>query len=188
MPPVKGVELEVTEGITEHSSRVALKGVFQNFGDVVACWVPPIDRRHVDRASVRFGNAASAEAAKASCDAGQVFLQGLPVKVDFRMGGGRRVGNSDLGESGNKNDEGKARAIMDDSANNGGGGGGGGGSMEGWPVPPVPGELLALAWESDRWRRRSEEEGVRVSEWESFSAHAREVFARHGLEARPWHG
>mmetsp|Transcript_95991 Transcript_95991/g.275564 ORF Transcript_95991/g.275564 Transcript_95991/m.275564 type:complete len:627 (-) Transcript_95991:154-2034(-) len=126
MPPVKGVELEVTEGITEHSSRVALKGVFQNFGDVVACWVPPIDRRHVDRASVRFGNAASAEAAKASCDAGQVFLQGLPVKVDFRMGGGRRVGNSDLGESGNKNDEGKARAIMDESANNGGGGGGGG--------------------------------------------------------------
>lgn len=111
--PAKGVELEVTDGITEHSSRVALKGVFQNFGDVVACWVPPIDRRHVDKASVRFGNAASAEAAKIACDSGQVFLQGLPVKVDYRSGGGRRVGNSDLGESSLNNDDGKARAIMD---------------------------------------------------------------------------
>lgn len=111
--PVKGVELEITEGITEHSSRVALKGVFQNFGDVVACWVPPIDRRAVDKASVRFGNAASAEAAKVACDSGQVFLQGLPVKVDYRTGGGRRVGNSDLGESAANNDDGKARAIMD---------------------------------------------------------------------------
>lgn len=114
MPPIaKGVELEVVEGITEHSSRVALKGVFQNFGDVVACWVPPIDRRHCDRASVRFGNAASAEAAKVACDSGQVFLQGLPVRVDYRTGGGRRVGNSDLGESAENNNEGKARAIMD---------------------------------------------------------------------------
>jgi len=117
--PAKGVELEVTEGITEHSSRVALKGVFQNFGDVVACWVPPIDRRHVDRASVRFGNAASAEAAKIACDSGQVFLQGLPVKVDYRTGGGRRVGNSDLGknsEQAGAADDGKARAIMDNTA------------------------------------------------------------------------
>mmetsp|Transcript_147915 Transcript_147915/g.368575 ORF Transcript_147915/g.368575 Transcript_147915/m.368575 type:complete len:654 (+) Transcript_147915:133-2094(+) len=117
--PVKGVELEVTEGITEHSSRVALKGVFQNFGDVVACWVPPIDRRAVDRASVRFGNATSAEAAKQACDSGQVFLQGLPVKVDYRTGGGRRVGNSDLGESAANNEDGKARAIMDASGTSG---------------------------------------------------------------------
>jgi len=116
MPPraaIAGVELEVVEGITEHSSRVALKGVFQNFGDVVACWVPPIDRRHVDRASVRFGNTASAEAAKAACDQGQVYLQGLAVKVDYRSGGGRRVGNSDLGESAMADQEQKARAILD---------------------------------------------------------------------------
>eukprot|EP00929_Paragymnodinium_shiwhaense_P120634 TRINITY_DN92625_c0_g1_i1.p1 TRINITY_DN92625_c0_g1~~TRINITY_DN92625_c0_g1_i1.p1 ORF type:complete len:626 (+),score=176.77 TRINITY_DN92625_c0_g1_i1:146-2023(+) len=93
----QGVELEVNEGITEHSSRVALKGVFSNFGDVVACWVPPIDRRRVDLASVRFAAAASAEAAKQACDAGQVFLQGMQLKVQWRMGGGRRVGNSDLG-------------------------------------------------------------------------------------------
>lgn len=117
MQSLKGVELEVTEGITEHSSRVALKGVFQNFGDVIACWVPPIDRRHLDNASVRFGAAPSAEAAKAACDAGQVFLQGLPVKCEWRSGGGRRVGNSDLGKDagGNSPERGTPRALVDDS-------------------------------------------------------------------------
>jgi len=123
MQSLKGVELEVTDGITEHSSRVALKGVFQNFGDVIACWVPPIDRRHLDNASVRFGAAPSAEAAKAACDAGQVFLQGLPVKCEWRTGGGRRVGNSDLGKDagGNSPERGTPRALMEQtnsSANN----------------------------------------------------------------------
>jgi len=120
--PLKGVELEVSEGITEHSSRVALKGVFQNFGDVVACWVPPIDRRLQDRASVRFGSAESAEAAKNACDAGQVFLQGLPVKVEWRTGGGRRVGNSDLGELAGNNDRqpSQALAIQDRGSGRGG--------------------------------------------------------------------
>ncbi|CAE8596731.1 unnamed protein product [Polarella glacialis] len=99
MAGAKGVELEVSEGITEHSSRVALKGVFQNFGDVVSCWIPPVDRRGLDAASVRFANTAAAEAAKVACDGGQVFLQGLPVKVNWRSGGGRRVGNSDLGKN-----------------------------------------------------------------------------------------
>jgi len=107
------VELEVAEGITEHSSRVALKGVFQNFGDVVACWVPPIDRRHQDRASVRFGNAQSAEAAKAACDQGQVYLQGMVLKVDWRHGGGRRVGNSDLGATDIATETNQARALLD---------------------------------------------------------------------------
>jgi len=89
--------LEITEGITEHANRVALKGVFSAFGDVLACWVPPIDRRHVDAASVRFAVAESAECAKVACDQGQVFFQGLPLKVKWRAGGGPRVGNSDIG-------------------------------------------------------------------------------------------
>jgi len=91
--------LEIYEGITEHANRVALKGVFSAFGDVLACWVPPIDRRGVDHASVRFATAIAAEAAKQACDAGQVFFQGLPVRVKWRVGGGPRVGNSDIGSS-----------------------------------------------------------------------------------------
>jgi len=110
---MKGVELEVTDGITEHSSRVALKGVFSNFGDVVACWVPPIDRRATDKASVRFGTAASAEAAKTACDSGQVFLQGMQVKCEWRVGGGRRVGNSDLGGEQAGGDVSRSLALKD---------------------------------------------------------------------------
>mmetsp|Transcript_42901 Transcript_42901/g.98432 ORF Transcript_42901/g.98432 Transcript_42901/m.98432 type:complete len:638 (-) Transcript_42901:109-2022(-) len=96
---MSGLTLEITEGITEHANRVALKGVFAAFGDVLACWVPPIDRRGLDNASVRFANAQSAEAAKSACDAGQVFFQGLPLKVKWRIGGGPRVGNSDIGSA-----------------------------------------------------------------------------------------
>jgi len=92
-----GLTIEICEGITEHANRVALKGVFSAFGDVLACWVPPIDRRGVDSASVRFAAAESAECAKTACDAGQVFFQGLPLKVKWRAGGGPRVGNSDIG-------------------------------------------------------------------------------------------
>eukprot|EP00747_Dinoflagellata_sp_TGD_P167755 gnl/TRDRNA2_/TRDRNA2_192790_c0_seq1.p1 gnl/TRDRNA2_/TRDRNA2_192790_c0~~gnl/TRDRNA2_/TRDRNA2_192790_c0_seq1.p1 ORF type:complete len:628 (-),score=172.71 gnl/TRDRNA2_/TRDRNA2_192790_c0_seq1:59-1942(-) len=95
----QSLTLEIVEGITEHSNRVALKGVFSAFGDVLACWVPPIDRREIDCASVRFALQPSAEAAKTACDAGQVFFQGLPVKVRYRVGGGPRVGNSDVGNA-----------------------------------------------------------------------------------------
>jgi len=94
----KTLTLEITEGITEHSNRVALKGVFQAFGDVLACWVPPVDRRGLDNASVRFAAQSSADAAKQACDNGQVFFQGIPVKVIFRTGSGPRVGNSDIGD------------------------------------------------------------------------------------------
>mmetsp|Transcript_88317 Transcript_88317/g.152915 ORF Transcript_88317/g.152915 Transcript_88317/m.152915 type:complete len:665 (-) Transcript_88317:47-2041(-) len=94
-----GLTLEITGGITEHANRVALKGVFSAFGDVLACWVPPIDRRGVDNASVRFAQAQAADSAKQACDAGQVFFQGLPLKVKWRTGGGPRVGNSDIGGS-----------------------------------------------------------------------------------------
>mmetsp|Transcript_98439 Transcript_98439/g.175318 ORF Transcript_98439/g.175318 Transcript_98439/m.175318 type:complete len:646 (-) Transcript_98439:203-2140(-) len=121
---IKGVELEVSDGITEHSSRVALKGVFQNFGDVVSCWVPPVDRRGNDKASVRFANTESAEAAKNACDAGQVFLQGMMVKANWRSSGGRRVGNSDLGELSRANDyeEGGMRQLaLEDPRNRRGG-------------------------------------------------------------------
>ena len=52
-----------------------------------------------------------------------------------------------------------------------------------WPPPP---SLRRLAWDSDKWRRKSEEGGVRISEWAAFAAHARQVFIDCGLEARPW--
>jgi len=52
-----------------------------------------------------------------------------------------------------------------------------------WP----PAALARLAWDSDKWRRKSEEGSVRVSEWAAFARHARQVFLECGIEARPWY-
>merc|ERR1719478_2067092 len=114
-----GLTLEICDGITEHANRVALKGVFSAFGDVLACWVPPIDRRGVDAASVRFATAESAECAKTACDQGQVFFQGLPLKVKWRAGGGPRVGNSDIGGAVGGNSP--TRPLEDQRGGKGGG-------------------------------------------------------------------
>ncbi|CAK9003775.1 unnamed protein product [Durusdinium trenchii] len=48
---------------------------------------PPVDRRGIDKASVRFAAGEAAAAAKEACDAGQVFLQGMMVKANWRSGG-----------------------------------------------------------------------------------------------------
>jgi len=56
-----------------------------------------------------------------------------------------------------------------------------GGSIA-WP----PATLRRLAWDSDKWRRKSEEDSVRTDEWASFSQHARKIFMDCGIEARPW--
>lgn len=113
-----GDTLEITEGITENANRVALKGVFSNFGDVLACWVPPVDRRGVDAASVRFSNPAAAEAALQACEAGHVFFQGLQLKCRYRTGGGPRVGNSDVGGTvgGRSPDRGARKYITRDKS------------------------------------------------------------------------
>jgi predicted O-methyltransferase YrrM len=52
--------------------------------------------------------------------------------------------------------------------------------------PALPEVLKKLAWESDKWRRRSEQGSVRVSEWAAFSSHARQVFSDCGIKAKPW--
>jgi len=58
-----------------------------------------------------------------------------------------------------------------------------------WPggrSPPPPAALLRLAWDSDKWRRKSELDSVRISEWAAFAKHARRTFMECGIEARPW--
>jgi len=58
--------------------------------------------------------------------------------------------------------------------------------MPGGCAPQPPARLLRLAWDSDKWRRKSEEDSVRVSEWAAFAMHARQAFVECGLEAQPW--
>jgi len=112
----KGDTLEIIAGITENANRVALKGVFANFGDVLACWVPPVDRRATDAASVRFSQPAAAEAALQACESGHVFFQGLPLKARWKTSGGPRIGNSDIGGSvGGRSPERGARRYLSDN-------------------------------------------------------------------------
>mmetsp|Transcript_3666 Transcript_3666/g.6508 ORF Transcript_3666/g.6508 Transcript_3666/m.6508 type:complete len:472 (+) Transcript_3666:88-1503(+) len=56
----------------------------------------------------------------------------------------------------------------------------------GWQHPWPPAALERLSWDSDRWRRRSQEGGLRVSDWSAFAHHAAEELARFGIEAQPW--
>merc|ERR1712070_858146 len=61
-------------------------------------------------------------------------------------------------------------------------------SLQSWDLelPKPPPELSRLAWDSDKWRRRSEEGSVRIVEWAAFAKHARQIFLGCGIEARPW--
>jgi len=51
-----------------------------------------------------------------------------------------------------------------------------------WP----PASLERLSWDSDRWRRKSQDGGLRASDWSAFALHAAEELARCGVEAQPW--
>eukprot|EP00971_Amphidinium_carterae_P288331 5724224-Amphidinium_carterae.1 len=56
------LELSLTEGVSELSSRFAVKMLFAQFGEVAACWLPPIDARGTEFAYVRFSTETAAEA------------------------------------------------------------------------------------------------------------------------------
>jgi len=57
----------------------------------------------------------------------------------------------------------------------------------GWRRPWPPANLERLSWDSDRWRRKSQEGGLRVSDWSAFAHHAAEELAKCGIEAQPWY-
>lgn len=77
--------LDLTEGITEYSSRISLKMLFGQFGVVSACWIPPLEHRGTERAYVKFGTEAAAKAALYAAEAGQLYLDGVNLKAQWRM-------------------------------------------------------------------------------------------------------
>eukprot|EP00931_Biecheleriopsis_adriatica_P121330 TRINITY_DN96411_c0_g1_i1.p1 TRINITY_DN96411_c0_g1~~TRINITY_DN96411_c0_g1_i1.p1 ORF type:complete len:229 (-),score=54.71 TRINITY_DN96411_c0_g1_i1:51-737(-) len=76
--------LNLTAGITEFSSRMSLKSMFSQFGEVTSCWVPPVEARRKETAWVKFNTQAQAEAALAACEAGQIYLDGVKVIAEWR--------------------------------------------------------------------------------------------------------
>jgi len=57
--------LNLTAGITEFSSRMSLKAMFSQFGEVTSCWVPPVESRRNETAWVKFDKTIQAEAKNA---------------------------------------------------------------------------------------------------------------------------
>mmetsp|Transcript_59287 Transcript_59287/g.111089 ORF Transcript_59287/g.111089 Transcript_59287/m.111089 type:complete len:210 (-) Transcript_59287:63-692(-) len=76
--------LNLTAGITEFSSRMSLKSMFSQFGEVTSCWVPPVEARRKETAWVKFSTGAQAEAALTAVQAGQIYLDGVKVSAEWR--------------------------------------------------------------------------------------------------------
>uniref|UniRef100_A0A7S0ZNM7 RRM domain-containing protein n=1 Tax=Noctiluca scintillans TaxID=2966 RepID=A0A7S0ZNM7_NOCSC len=79
------VALDLTQGITEFSSRIALKMLFGQFGEVAACWVPPLEKRGKEPAYVKFGTSNAAQLALDAANSGQLYLDGVRVQAQWRV-------------------------------------------------------------------------------------------------------
>mmetsp|Transcript_146 Transcript_146/g.393 ORF Transcript_146/g.393 Transcript_146/m.393 type:complete len:223 (-) Transcript_146:77-745(-) len=121
--------LDLTHGITEFSSRIALKMLFCQFGEVTACWIPPLEHRNQERAYVKFATNMAAQAALDAANAGQLFLDGVPLGAQWRMQPARTQDSRDFEARGSNlmTSRDLMRAERKALMEKGGGGGGGGG-------------------------------------------------------------
>lgn len=77
--------MNLTYGITDFSKRVHVKDLFEKFGELVACWLPPVGRRNGEEFGyVKFKREASAEEAFKACRRGLVDLWGVKLNVEWR--------------------------------------------------------------------------------------------------------
>merc|ERR1712194_490714 len=76
--------IDVIEGINQYTGRTALIQLFQQFGKINACWLPPVEFRDVERAYVKFATASAAQAAMEASDANLLYNHGVLIKCDWR--------------------------------------------------------------------------------------------------------
>lgn len=76
--------VNVTEGVNDFTKRVHIKDLFEQFGEVAACWLPPVGHRHADYGYVKFKRLQSAEAAVEACRKNQVELWGKRIMAVHR--------------------------------------------------------------------------------------------------------
>mmetsp|Transcript_115016 Transcript_115016/g.228972 ORF Transcript_115016/g.228972 Transcript_115016/m.228972 type:complete len:207 (-) Transcript_115016:51-671(-) len=88
--------LDLTQGITEYSSRMALKMLFGQFGEVTACWIPPLEHRGSERAYVKFNTTKSAQAALDAANAGHLYLDGVCLRAEWRLAPARTQDSRDF--------------------------------------------------------------------------------------------
>eukprot|EP00929_Paragymnodinium_shiwhaense_P122696 TRINITY_DN95671_c0_g1_i1.p1 TRINITY_DN95671_c0_g1~~TRINITY_DN95671_c0_g1_i1.p1 ORF type:complete len:200 (-),score=54.58 TRINITY_DN95671_c0_g1_i1:98-697(-) len=94
MPPTTALDL--VHGITQYSSRIALKQLFSQFGEVSACWIPPLDHRAGERAYVKFASTNAAQAALDAANNNQLFLDGVCLRAEWRMAASRTQDTRDF--------------------------------------------------------------------------------------------
>mmetsp|Transcript_84649 Transcript_84649/g.140109 ORF Transcript_84649/g.140109 Transcript_84649/m.140109 type:complete len:177 (-) Transcript_84649:8-538(-) len=92
--------LDLTQGITPYSSRLSLKMLFAQFGEVASCWIPHVDHRGKDNAYVRFETTAAAQRALDAAGTGQLFLDGVAVKAEWREASARMHDSRDFDAKG----------------------------------------------------------------------------------------
>ena len=92
--------LDLTQGITEFSSRIALKMMFAQFGEVSACWIPPLDNRGKEPAYVKFNRPEAAQSALDACNGGQIYLDGVRVTAEWRSAPARTQDSRDFDAKG----------------------------------------------------------------------------------------
>lgn len=86
--------IEITEGITERTSRIALKRTMSAFGEVDACHMGDravMGERFTEFPIVRYKMQSSADSALQALKAGQVYLDGMQLQGEWRGGGGLAV-------------------------------------------------------------------------------------------------
>eukprot|EP00931_Biecheleriopsis_adriatica_P001569 TRINITY_DN101962_c0_g1_i1.p1 TRINITY_DN101962_c0_g1~~TRINITY_DN101962_c0_g1_i1.p1 ORF type:complete len:188 (+),score=42.06 TRINITY_DN101962_c0_g1_i1:51-614(+) len=84
--------IEIIEGCTERSSRLGLKKAMQVYGEIDACHMGDravMGDNFTEYPLVRFKSQTAADNAYQALKAGQVFLDGVPLKGEWR-GGTRR--------------------------------------------------------------------------------------------------
>mmetsp|Transcript_1109 Transcript_1109/g.2255 ORF Transcript_1109/g.2255 Transcript_1109/m.2255 type:complete len:185 (-) Transcript_1109:62-616(-) len=107
--------IEIVEGCNERTSRLGLKKAMQIYGEIDACHMG--DRAVMGDAFteyplVRFKSTTAAEAALAALKGGQVYLDGIPLKGEWR-GGTRRPQNRDKEPAAPPADDAGSRTLTD---------------------------------------------------------------------------
>merc|ERR550532_2496322 len=99
-PAMARLALDLTQGITEFSSRIALKMMFAQFGEVAACWIPPLENRGKEPAYVKFNRPEAAQSALDACNGGQIYLDGVRVAAEWRSAPARTQDSRDFDAKG----------------------------------------------------------------------------------------
>lgn len=70
--------------------------LFGQFGEVTACWIPPLEARRNERAYVKFGTTKAAQAALDAAMAGQLYLDGVCLRAEWRLAPARTQDSRDF--------------------------------------------------------------------------------------------